>query len=57
MKLKLGDTVQIDQKDGNTIILLVFEDGIGIKAGEFATLEVKRESSYFVTATAVDKPQ
>lgn len=56
MKLKSGDIVEFTQEDGNRIILIVYRNGICIKANDLGTkLVINRGSSFMVKATAVDR--
>lgn len=56
IELKPGVTVQIKQEDGEILTLFVDKDGVRIKAERpWTNLEVRRDSSFFVSAKAVKK--
>lgn len=54
-ELKPGDIVSIKQKNGCTITIHAYENGIGVKAEQPGTrMEVKRDSSFWVKCEAVN---
>lgn len=55
-ELTIGDTVVIIQKNGNRLMLYVYENGLCIKADMVGTqLVVNRANYFFVEVKAVDR--
>lgn len=56
MEAKPGDTIIIKQSDGNTIMVIVGDDMIIVKAERIGTeLNIERNSSFTVTVRAVEE--
>lgn len=54
MKAQYGDTIDVEQRDGLTIQILVSHDGVAVKTNEAgATIQVRRDSSFLVACRAV----